>query len=205
MAALVALVAAPGWYLLPVAVWHLYLAQGLRSAENAERLRVETVREFPAPPADWQRLRLGNLSMMSPPIEVIPPECGSGKDICFLEFEAGTISLFQEGYLEPYREMINFRAPDERDLSVLRSPGENWATIQALRVRVLTSRSRLDSSRFESGTTKGVVAHTTRDGVERYVVAAYSLDEALSRGVGVSGLSEEAFHQVLGGLELFPR
>jgi hypothetical protein len=190
---------------MPVAVWHLYVAPGLRSEENAERLRVETVREFPAPPADWQRHRLGNLSMMSPPMEVIPPECSSGKEICFLEFEGGTISLFQEGYLEPYREMVNFRAPDERDLSALRSPGDNWATIQALRVRVLTSRGRLDSSRFQSGTTKGVVARTTREGVERYVVAAYSLDETRSRGVGVSGFSEEALQQLLGGLELLPR
>jgi len=205
IAALVVAVGLLTWHVMPVAVWHLMLSEELRAAENASKLRVETRREFPAPPPDWQRLQVGALSFRLPPVRHIPPECTVGIDNCFLEVEGGTVNVFVEGHLEPYGEMVNFRAPDERDLSLLRSARDNWSTIGALRVRVLTSRGSLDSSRFESATAKGVVARTARAGVERYVVAAYSLDESLSRGIGVSGLSPESFHQLLGSLELVPR
>ena len=72
------------------------------------------------------------------------------------------LQIFGRDHLEPYEDMVNLRAPDERDLSAGRLALANWATMRALRDRVITSRSKLESFRFETEGAVGVVAETRR-------------------------------------------
>ncbi len=189
------------WHLLPLAVWVLRVAPEVTDGVHAQAVRVETVHEFPAPPADWARVEVGDLVFHAPLAEPVPETCATGVGHCFLQLEGGTLNVSAEGHLEPYDEIVNFRAPDERDLSLFRSAVANWDTIDALRVRALTSRGALESFRFESDAAKGVVATTVREGNRRFVVAAYSLDESQARGIGVAGLPVETLYAILGSVE----
>ena len=96
--------------------------------------------------------------------------------------------------------MVNLRAPDRDDLSLFRWPSDNWETIQALRTRVTTTRSKLDSWRYESDRTRGIVATTERSGVKRQVVAAYSRTGEGARVVGLAGVSEPTMLAILASI-----
>jgi hypothetical protein len=189
------------WQLLPLAVWWLKIGPDLEGEPNAARLEVPVIREFPAPPSSWTRLEVGNIAFVAPLLERSTRPCQSGTALCFLQLEEGTLSIFPSNYLESYQQLVNLRAPDRRDLSIFRSARENWRTIEALRIRVLSSRASLDSFRFSSPGVKGVVARTERDGRQRFVVAAYDHEERSSRGLGVAAVSEPVFVQILGSLE----
>ena len=95
-------------------------------------------------------------------------------------------------------------APDRRDFSWLRSSQFNWRVIDALRVRVTTSRSKLDSWRFEARDTHGVVARTSRGEATNYVVAAYALDGSGARELGVSGLGQAELERLLSTIRFEP-
>lgn len=189
------------WHVLPVVVWHLRVARELEGGVHADAVRVETLRSFPSAPGAWQRVEVGNVVFDAPLAEPAPEACAADRGHCFLQLEGGTLNVFMRGHLEPYEQMVNFRAPDERDLSMFRSAVANWETIDALRLRALTSRGGLESFRFESDGAKGVVATTVRDGNRRFLVAAYSLDGRQARGIGVAGLPAEALHAILGSVE----
>lgn len=199
---LVVLLAAAGWHLLPLAAWQLQVAPGLREHPQAANLRVEMVRGIEASPADWQKLQLGNVSFRVPGDIERPEGCTSGEANCFVSGDARTLNVFAQDHLESYEEIINLRAPDERDLSMWRPSTANWGTIRALRDRVETSRSKLDAFRFETAYVKGVAVETVRKGVLRIVAAAYRKDEANSRGLAFSGFSREEALSMLGSIEI---
>jgi hypothetical protein len=196
----VAVVAAIGWQLLPLAVWQLRVGPQLRDLPDAPRLRVETLEAFEAPPADWSLQQLGDLRIAMPPGFALPEDCAPDA-ACRISVAGRHLQIFDSSHLEPYRDMINLRAPDERDLSVWRLPTANWNSILALRDRVTTSRSKLDSFRFRNKGSMGVVAQTSRNGVDHWIVAAYALGERSSRGLAFSGFTRADSLVMLGSLD----
>lgn len=167
-------------------------------------MRVETIRIEPVP-HEWQRLQLGNVSLLVPADLRIPEECETGLENCHVTGHARTLNLFAQGHLESYADVVNLRAPDERDLSIWRTSTANWGTIRALRDRVETSRSKVDSFRFETQGVKGVAVESIRNGVRRIVAAAYRQDETGSRGLAFSGFSRDDALGMLGSVEIASR
>ena len=107
----VVLLSALGWHVLPLAVWQLHVAPGLRTQPTAGKLRVETVREMADSPPDWRKIELGNVSLLVPTDIELPASCESGRANCFASGDGRAVNVFAEGYLEPYEEMVNLRAP----------------------------------------------------------------------------------------------
>jgi hypothetical protein len=194
----------------PLLTWHLGLARSLRDEPAGHRLRSPSLEAFPDVPADWEPWQVGALRFALPPGGRRSRGCALAADGCFIQIsgsgsrESASLSVFPAGHQEPYQEMLDFRAPDERDLSLWRSAWSNWDTVGALRTFVLTPRSRLESSRFLSGGAKGVFVHTVRDGHSRWVVAAYEPEGPAARGITVAGLAESDFLALLGSLDLRP-
>lgn len=196
---LLALLGGLVWHFLPMAMWQFVIEPQLRAAPEARRLRVELRNDLPPPPEGWTRHTVGNLQFSVPP-GFDPPERCTATAMCRLSVGDRHVQIFPTDHLEAYADMVNLRAPDERDLSFRRSAIDNWATIRALRDRVTTSRSKLDSFRFESAGAIGVVAASQRDENTRWVVAAYSPDLGGSRGVGISGFEDADALALLGSL-----
>ncbi len=191
-------------HLSPLIAWHVGLARPLREAPSAHRLRSAVVDRFPDVPPDWEPWRVGPLAFDLPPDGRRSRGCEGDAAGCFIELPVGSLSVMPAGHQESYEEMLDFRAPDERDLSVWRSARANWATIRALQIFVQTSRSQLESRRFHSAGAKGVFVRTVREGKTRWVVAAYAPDESASRGLAVAGIAPDAFRALLGSLDLRP-
>ncbi|MGH0035804.1 MAG: hypothetical protein ACQGVK_12330 [Myxococcota bacterium] len=195
----------------PLLAWHLGLANALRREPAAHRLRSPTVSEFPSVPDGWEAWSVGALRFALPDGGRRERGCEDAAASCFIVIPAdgardrASLSVFPDGHEEPYDEMRDFRAPDERDLSLWRSARANWRTVGALRTFVLTSRSRLDSSRFESDGARGVFVHSVREGRSRWVVSAYDRAGDTARGLTVAGLSEDDFRALLGSLDLRAR
>lgn len=192
----------------PLIAWHLGVARSLRSAPDAHRLRSPSLETFPEVPSDWEGWTVGDLRFALPAGARQARGCETPDSACFIRIPgdgqraAASLSVFPLGHEEPYQEMLDFRAPDERDLSLWRSAAANWATVGALQTFVLTSRAKLDSSRFRSEGARGVFVHTIREGRSRWVVSAYEPDGERTRGITVAGLPETAFRALLGSLDL---
>lgn len=194
----------------PLLVWYGGLADSLRREPAAHRLRSRSLEAFPPAPADWQPWQKGVLRFALPGGAREVRGCDGSGAACYIVLPArseraeASVSVLPPGHEEPYEEMLDFRAPDERDLSPWRSAVANWATIGALRTFVLTSRSAIDSSRFAHERARGVFVHSEREGRSRWVVAAYAPEGDAARGLAVAGLDEDEFHALLGSLDLQP-
>jgi hypothetical protein len=190
----VALGCAALWHGLPHWTWALYLEPRLEAMPGAPRLEVPRVALGPDSAAGGTAIRHAGLRFELPgraskgtPL----PSCPPHEPICQLELANGRVVVHSIPPREDFWEMVWLRAPDRGDLSVLRGASFNWNTIDALRTRVATSRSTLDSWRFESAHARGVVARTQRDAIANYVVAAYARDGDGARMLGVSGLPRD--------------
>jgi hypothetical protein len=188
--------------LSPLLAWHAGVARLLSEKTAAHRLRSPIANVFPAVPAAWQLQQVGELTLALPPGGRLARGCAIPAEGCFIEWEEASLSVLPSGEIEPYEEMLDFRAPDERDLSIWRSARANWETVGALWTFVTTSRSKLDSYRFAQARAKGVVVHSMRDGRSRWVVSAYAPDESAARGFAAAGFSDEEFQTLLGGVDL---
>jgi len=188
------------WHGLPVVVWEVSLRPALEMEPQAARLDVATVRAFPEVPPDWTALAFGEVELRAPLAAASSETCPRAGSHCFLPVEGGTLSITGAGTLESYRTLVDLRAPDQDDLSWWRPSWKNWQTIRALHLRVQTSRSSLDSFRFEHAFAKGVVAHTLRDGRHRFIASTYSPSESANHALGMAGVDHETFMQVLGTL-----
>jgi len=191
-------------HLSPLVAWHFGLARYLAARPAAHRLRSPVADAFPEVPGTWQARRLGDLRVALPPDAVGERGCDDSGQVCFLQWSDASLSVLPEGQIEPYAEMLDFRAPDERDLSPWRSAWANWETVGALWTFVTTSRAKLDSYRFAHAGAKGVVVRSLREGRSRWVVAAYAPDESAARGLAVAGFGEPDFQALLGSVDLRP-
>lgn len=192
------------WHLLPHVVWALHFDPELSSMDQAAKLDARFVTEFDAPPADWIAIEHRGLILRVPLASDIAGDCARAKDSWRCHTDGGgKLMIHDAAPPDTFWQMVNMRAPDRGDLSIWRSASANWETIQALRVRVTTSRARLHAWRYTGQHTHGVVAHTDRNGVNRSVVVAYATDGRDSRTVGLVGLPIAAVERVVGSIE-FP-
>jgi hypothetical protein len=188
------------WHLLPLGVWMFVIEPDLRAEPGAHRLDVPVVESLPEVPAAWSEVVYEGLRLRAP-LADSGALCPPSEVACFLLLQdSASLSVHPLPPGESYRQMVNLRAPDRDDLSLFRWPSDNWATIQALRTRVTTSRSKLDSWRYEADHTLGVVASSERSGIERQVVAVYDRRGERARVVGLAGVSEPTMLAILASI-----
>ena len=190
------------WHVLPVLVWHAHVRPVLASAPNAHRLRVPHSADFERPAPGWTRHDFAGVELFAPLEGAGDTGCGDVPDLCQRAIPGGKLSIARRPPGESHAEMVNLRAPDERDLSIMRSAAANWATIRALRDRVTTSRARLESWRYSAHGSRGVVAETDRSGRIRYVVVAYPHGEGEPRMIGIVGGEREIVLRIIGSIRL---
>ena len=194
----VALGCAALWHTLPHLVWSLYLEPQFATLPAAHRLDVPFVAMTEETPSGFAAVSHAGVALKVPSSGAAPLSCDQPTTACQLELENGRVVIHSQPPPEDFWEMVWLRAPDRRDLSLLRGADFNWLVIDALRTRVETSRSKLESWRFESQHTRGVVALTQRGPTANYIVAAYARKGAGARILGVSNLSQTELLQILG-------
>ncbi len=193
------------WHALPVALWHARFADQLAREGDATRLHTVTWTGLPLPARDWPALRTGALTVHAPLADVAMPACARCDANCRLPLDnRGTLAVFDEGLPADYAVVFDRHAPDARDISLWRSVGRNWQTIDALTDRARARSTPPHSFRFEAGGARGVVTQFDVDGVTRYVVYAYSREGVPARLIGVTGLHRDRFEGVLGSLAIEP-
>lgn len=188
------------WHLLPLVVWAARVEPELSRGPNASCLDVPTIEASAAVPEGWSELVHEGVAIRVPLLDSKQLSCDEGLGVCRRKLVGGNVGIHSQAPRESFEQMIDFRAPDQDDLSMFRSASANWRTIDALRTRVTTSRGKLDTWRYVSPTSKGIVAQTERSGYPRYVIAAYSPDGSKATMIGVSGLGREAVVQMFGSL-----
>lgn len=199
------LLGALAWHLRPILVWQGSVAPRLRAHANAQRLRVETRREFPEAPADWPRLRVGGLSLRAPIRADARARCAACRERCLLRLEAGTLAVLDAPPPpESFEEIANLIAPDERDLSPWRSAARNWDTLRALEARVGLEGEPPAAFRFRNQASHGVVSRFEASGSPRWRVHAFGADGRPARVLEVGAPAPGAFPAILGSLAVAP-
>ncbi len=193
---------AAGLHVSPVVFWRFSLEPELARGANADRLRAQTIRDLPRAPADWSTLAVRGVSVRAPIRDDQLAECSTCTGGCALALDEGRLTVFDD---EPWADAdvsFDWLAPDSRDVSLWRSAWANWRTIQAL-----TGRTRMPGGmpltyRFEVDGWHGVVSPFLSRGVQRYVVYAYAPDGAPAPTLGLSRVSEDVLHRVIGSIGL---
>jgi len=187
-------------HLRPLILWSLQIEPALRAEPHAERLRVSKRESFAASPGDWVSLRVGDLRLAAPIPVASLGACEACIDHCLLSLENGTLAVLPDRAPDSFQEMLDTFGPDERDLSPLRSRQANWATIDAIVGRVLSSSPVPDAFRFEAPGSKGLVTRATRFETEAFVVYPYSHAGEALRVIGVAGLGAEDALRIIGSI-----
>jgi hypothetical protein len=190
------------WHALPLLAWHVWMQPRLAALPNAHRLRVVEHTEFAPPDPDWTTQRFADVLLVAPFVADDAGGCGDADGLCTRAIPDGSLSITRNLPAESHAEMVDLRAPDERDVSIWRSAAANWATIRALRDRVTTSRSKLESWRYVAPGSRGVVAETPGSGRTRYVVVAYPRGAGAARMVGIVGATPEVVLRIVGSIRL---
>jgi hypothetical protein len=193
------------WHVLPLLAWSLGFQARLASQPNGHRLRVERRSDLAVPDSGWTRHAFAGAEVYAPAGGSLEKPCRETVELCMRSVENGKLSISRQAPPESLAEMVNLRAPDERDLSITRSSSANWATIRALRDRVTTARATLDSWRYTAPGSIGVVAESELAGRTRYVVIAYPRDAPGSghaRMIGISGVDRAAALRIIGSIRL---
>jgi hypothetical protein len=197
--ALAALAAA--WHATPVLLWHLRFAPTLAEEGPRERLFSETRLASAAARGDWARLSVGNLRAHLPLAMSERARCASCAERCRLALAGGgTFAVFDAPLPEAWPEARDRFAPDAGDISLLRSSGANWRTIDALTDRSRGSVAPPRSFRYEAAGSHGIVTAFRVADVERRVVYVYGAGEARARVLGVVDTAPETFDRILGSL-----
>lgn len=190
------------WHVLPLLVWHLHLRPELAAQANGHRLRVPHRTDFELPERRASQHAYAGVEVSAVFIGDVLAPCGDDTAVCRWPIDGGILSISRTPPGESHGQMVNLRAPDERDLSFIRSAAANWATMRALRERVTTSRADLDSWRYSTPGSRGIVAVTKREGNTRYVIAAYPHDDGRPRMIGVVSEHPDAVYRIIGSIRL---
>ena len=193
------------WHALPHLTWALHLEHELEGQPAAHALDVPFVEARGEPPPGFAAVSHRGVALRAPLRASSEAACADGPPLCQLDLVGGRLVIHSEPPPETFWQMVWLRAPDRRDLSWLRSAQFNWRAIDALRVRVTTPRSKLDSWRFEACDTRGVVAQTRRGEIANYIVAAYARDGSGARVLAVSGLEKPELVRLLSTIRFEPR
>jgi hypothetical protein len=192
-----------GLHSVPVLLWHIRFESELSSLADAEAMHAEMRDDFPEPPEAWTELRLENFTLRAPLRADQSERCQECSERCLLRFEqGGTIAIFDAPPLESYSDALDRFTPDVGDISFFRSPTRNWSIIDGLTSRVRNTSSRPETYRFHTPNAKGVVQTFRVGGIPRYVVYAYDLAGRPARVLGIAGVENSEFEQILGGLHI---
>ncbi len=189
-----------GLHLRPLMVWKLQLEPSLSAEPRADRLVVETLREFPAAPETWPRLRAGPLTLRLPLLQDEASACEACRESCVLQFASGTVAVLGERAPATVTEARTNFTPDPQDLSPWRWSWENWRTLDALEARVRSGDSAPDAFRFDNGRSHGVVTVHLSGPQARVLVYAYADDGSPARVLGFTGVDRNDAETVLGTL-----
>lgn len=165
------------WQLRPLILWRVTVRPELVALGLGERLSVPTEIRFPEVPASWTRMEVGGLSFrapLGPASRVDPGVCAACRDGCTLPLEAGRLTVFSGTGPENFEETRDLLAADASDLRLLRSRERNWITLRALADRAQLVHDPSETFRFETPGGKGVVVRFLSNGVERFVLYAWS-------------------------------
>jgi hypothetical protein len=189
------------WHASPVLLWHLRFAPALAAEGPSERLFSETKLAPAAARGDWAELSVGNLRAHLPLEAEERARCAGCADRCRLALaDGGIFAVFDAPLPEVWAEARDRFAPDAGDISLLRSHGANWRTIDALTERSRSSVAPPRSFRYEAPGSHGIVTAFRVADVERRVVYVYGAGDAQARVLGVVNTAPEIFDRILGSL-----
>ena len=137
------------WHVLPMLVWHAHVRPELASAPNAHRLRVPHSADFERPAPGWTRHDFAGVELFAPLEGAGDTGCGDVPDLCQRAIPGGKLSIARRPPGESHTEMVNLRAPDERDLSIVRSAAASgFATPMLVTMRVPLARAGGSTARM---------------------------------------------------------
>ena len=191
------------WHASPVLLWHLRFADELGREPHGERLEAEVRDALPAAPPGWTELHVEGLTIRAPLRGDQHARCALCDVRCVLALDgAGTLAIFDGPPDESYGEALDRFAPDEGDVSLLRSVARNWQTIDALTDRVRAPGRLPATWRYRGAGSRGVVSAFHPESGSRWMVYAYADDGRPARMVGVSGISEATFTRILASVDV---
>jgi len=191
------------WHASPVLLWHLRFAPALAAEGPRERLFSQTRVAPAAARGDWAELSVGNLRAHLPLEGAERARCAGCAGRCRLALaDGGVFAVFDAPLPEVWAEARDRFAPDAGDISLLRSHGANWRTIDALTERSRSSIAPPRSFRYEAPGSHGIVTAFRVADVERRVVYAYGAGDAQARVLGVVNTAPETFDRILGSLRV---
>lgn len=196
--ALVGLIAGIIWHVLPHVVWARQIEPELLRHPQAWRLHVPVQREFTDSPDDWQTIAFDGVVLRVPLADSEDRSCGDLPGYCHRTLRVGHLSVHASALTESYTEMLDTRAPDSDDISLLRSASANWKTILALRERVNRPWPPIVSWRFESKTSRGVVTLVRHNNRHSHVVVVFPLDGGGGRTIVITRQSDRGAGQIIG-------
>jgi len=184
----------------PLLVWHFTLRPQVDERGRQDRIQVSIETDLPAADAAWPRIAVGRMTLLAPLAVGQVERCGECDGSCLLILEEGQLAIIGGHLPNSYEVAVLQYAPSERDLSILRSSAANWRTVEALVSRGILPTTTLETFRYQSTSSRGIVARVVSESIERFVVYPYEPDGGPGHVFGISRTGPELARRIISSI-----